>query len=83
MSALKSEIQQQPETQSQMASETCITMIVHPDFKSDSPLEAHFETSTFDQLASDTNISVSEDQTYCVQPLHCQQIIIIYVWTGK
>jgi len=63
-----SKILQQPETQSQMASETCTNMIIHPDFMPDPSLESHSETSTsenvesFNQSASDTDISVSEDQ---------------------
>jgi hypothetical protein len=33
------ENQQQPETLNQMASETCTKMIIHLDFKPDSPLQ--------------------------------------------
>ena len=51
-----------------MASETCTTMIIYPDFKSDSPLESLLETTS--SSASDVSISKSEDQTYVVQPIN-------------
>jgi len=53
-----------------MASETCTTMIIHPDFKPDSPLESLFDTTSYEQSACDTKILVSEDQTYIVQPIN-------------
>ena len=71
-----SEIQQQLEAQQQMASETCTTIIIHPNFKPDTPRESHFGTTSTEhvesseQSASNVNISVSEDQTYVVQPLN-------------
>jgi len=59
-----------------MASETCTTIIIHPGFKPNSPLESRFETTSYEQdeldnqSASDTSTSVSEDQTFNVQPVH-------------
>lgn len=50
-----------------MASETCTTLVIHPDFKPNSPLESHFETSSSDHFestehsTSDARISVLED----------------------
>jgi len=50
-----------------MAAETCIELIIHPDFKPDSPLQSILETTSTDQTASDTSASVSKDLAYVVQ----------------
>ena len=63
-----SENQQQPETL-QMAFETCTAMVIHLDFKPDSPLQSILETSSTDQSVSDTSTSVSEDQAHVIQPI--------------
>jgi hypothetical protein len=57
-----------------MASETCTTLIIHPDFKPDSPLQSILETSSTDQSVSDASMSVSEDQTHVVQPINVAQL---------
>jgi len=56
-----------------MAFETCTPMFIHPDFKPDSPFQSILETSSSDQLVSYASISVSEDQTYVVQPINVAQ----------
>jgi len=53
-----------------MALETCTEIFIHPDFKPDSPLQSFMETTATEHTASDTNISVSEDTTYVVQPIN-------------
>jgi len=67
------ENQQQPETLPQMASKTHTEMIIHPDFRPDSPLQTILETSSTDQLVSDASALVSEDQTHVVQPINVAQ----------
>jgi len=49
-------------------------MIIHPDFKSDSPIQSLLESSSTDQLISDTSTSISEDQTHVVQPISVAQL---------
>jgi hypothetical protein len=41
-------------------------LIIHPEFKPDSPLQSILESSSFDQ-------SVSDDQTYVIQPISVAQ----------
>jgi len=53
-----------------MASETCTAIVIHLDFKPDSPLQSILETSSTDQSMSDTSTSVSEDQAHVVQPFN-------------
>jgi len=44
-----------------MAPETCKTIVIHPDFKANSPLQSILESSFADKAGSDTSISISED----------------------
>ena len=44
-------------------------MVIHQDFKPDSPLYSFLESSWTDQLVYDTSTSVSEDQAHIVQPI--------------
>jgi len=56
-----------------MGSKTCTTLIIHLDFKLDSPFQSILEISSTDHSVSDASISVSEDQTYVVQPINDAQ----------
>lgn len=51
---------QQPETP-QMASKTCTTLIINPDFNPFSPLQTILESSSTDQSMYDAYASVSDD----------------------
>jgi len=54
----------------QMASETCITLMIHPNFKPDSPLQSILDSSSSGQIGSELSVSISEEYVHVVQPLN-------------
>jgi len=52
-----------------MTLETCTAMIIHLDFKPDSPLQSLSSSQT----GSDSSVTLSEDPVYVVQPLNAAQ----------